>query len=79
VKDESDLPIPDEPRKRNTRGCSSSYQPFSFLLMAAETQRGRTLLSHLFAFAFALSILSFSRLNRVDPRATGIPETMIKE
>lgn len=31
-----DLPIPDEPRKRNTRGCSSSYQPFCFLLMATE-------------------------------------------
>lgn len=45
VKDESDLPIPDEPRKRNTRGCSSSYQPFSFLLMAAETQRQNTIMS----------------------------------
>lgn len=33
---DSDLPIPDEPRKRNTSGCSSSYQPFCFLLMATE-------------------------------------------
>ena len=23
------LPIPDDPRKRKTRGCSSSYHPFS--------------------------------------------------
>ena len=30
-------PIPEEPRKRKTRGCSSSYQPFSFLLMAGST------------------------------------------
>lgn len=37
---ESHLPIPDEPRKRKTRGCSSSYQPFSFLLMAAEREGG---------------------------------------
>jgi len=34
----NELPIPDEPRKRNTRGCSSSYQPFSFLLIAREHQ-----------------------------------------
>lgn len=72
---ESDLPIPDEPRKRNTRGCSSSYQPFSFLLMATESrQRGERkggLLFHSFAFVdFAFA---------VDLRAAGIPETMIKE
>lgn len=30
-------------------------------------------------FAFPLSILSFSQLMRADLRATGIPETMIKE
>lgn len=29
------LPIPDDPKKRNTSGCSSSYQPFSFLRIAA--------------------------------------------
>lgn len=85
----SDLPIPDEPRKRKTRGCSSSYQPFSFLLMAEERRhrqrekekKGR-LLFHSFAFvdfAFPLSNLSFTQLNRADPRAAGIPETMIKE
>lgn len=28
------LPIPEEPRNRNTRGCSSSYQPFSLLRIA---------------------------------------------
>ena len=28
------LPIPEDPRKRNTRGCSSSYQPFSLLRIA---------------------------------------------
>lgn len=38
LKEWNELPIPDEPRKRNTRGCSSSYQPFSFLLMARENQ-----------------------------------------
>lgn len=30
-------------------------------------------------FAFALSDLSFTQLNQVDPRAAGIPETVIKE
>lgn len=79
-----DLPIPDEPRNRNTRGCSSSYQPFSFLLMATacrERERGRKkriLLFHSFAlvdFPFA----SFTQLNEVDMRAAGMPETMIKE
>lgn len=29
------LPIPDDPKKRKTSGCSSSYQPFSFLRIAA--------------------------------------------
>lgn len=50
--------------------------------MATEGERKVTLLFQPFKivdFAFALSILSFTRLNRVDPRATGIPETMIKE
>lgn len=28
-------PIPDEPKKRKTSGCSSSYQPFSFRRIAA--------------------------------------------
>lgn len=28
------LPIPDEPRKRKTKGCSPSVQPFSLRLMA---------------------------------------------
>ena len=31
----ANLPIPEDPRKRNTRGCSSSYQPFSLLRIAA--------------------------------------------
>lgn len=44
---ESHLPIPDEPRKRKTRGCSSSYQPFSFLLMAAERGGGGRVSFHL--------------------------------
>ena len=29
-----DIPIPEDPRNKNTKGCSSSYQPFSFLRMA---------------------------------------------
>lgn len=81
VKDESDLPIPDEPRKRNTRGCSSSYQPFSFLLMATqyrdrERQKRKLLFSHLHLMPLQAS---FTQLNRVDLRVAGIPETMIKE
>lgn len=33
------LPIPDDPKKRKTSGCSSSYQPFSFLRIAAAKHR----------------------------------------
>lgn len=32
------LPIPEEPKNRKTNGWSSSYQPFSFLLIAENTQ-----------------------------------------
>lgn len=42
----------------------------------------RRLLFQLFAsvdFAFAQSILSFTQQKRIDPRAAGIPETMIKD
>ena len=35
------LPIPDDPKKRKTRGCSSSYQPFSFLRIAMAKHTGR--------------------------------------
>ena len=35
------LPIPEDPRKRNTRGCCSSYQPFSLLRIAAKQMKNR--------------------------------------
>lgn len=47
-----------------------------------EKEKKGRLLFHSFAFvdfAFPLSNLSFTQLNRADPRAAGIPETMIKE
>lgn len=68
VKDVSDLPIPDEPRKRNTRGCSSSYQPFSLLLMATEGQRKGGLLFNSFAF------VDFSLLAKFHPTEPSWPE-----
>lgn len=61
----------------------TNHSPSSWWLWR-HTEGGRKggLLFHSFAFvdfAFAPSILSFTRLNRVDLRAAGIPETMIKE
>lgn len=55
-----DLPIPDEPRKRNTRGCSSSYQPFCFLLMATEKRwRKKELWGSYFPHLHLLTLLGF--------------------
>ena len=36
------FPIPEEPRKRKTRGCSSSIQPPSFLRIAVQDVENRS-------------------------------------
>lgn len=56
------LPIPDEPRKRNTRGCSSSYQPFCFLLMAVGRRlRKKEKHGAYFAHLHLLTLFCFDR------------------
>lgn len=53
------FPIPDEPKKRNTRGCFSSIHPFSFLLIAA-------IIKSITKYVFALSINNFIKKILLD-------------
>lgn len=82
VKEESGLPIPDEPRKRNTRGCSSSYQPFSFLLMAAqcgtEKEREREKEAIIQSFAFVAFASKFCPTEPCWPEGGGYPRNYDK-